>query len=112
MKDLIAKTIHRQILTGQTADDTSGVTAAMCWGAHNWAAIHGDRGKGGLSFEVMGSRFAGKVTVILGFLDTYDISFTDKDNLTVENHNVYAFDLTKIIDLQVEMPLEEMPVCP
>ena len=89
----IANTIINQI----NAIDRFALGA---YGAKNFIAYEeSERYDGGLSFDVNGLHFQGKVYVMLNWLDEYEIQFVDENQTTVkEVKGVYCDMLVDVLD--------------
>ena len=89
----IANTIINQI----NAIDRFALGA---YGAKNLIAYEeSERYDGGLSFDVNGLHFQGKVYVMLNWLDEYEIQFVDENQITVkEVKGVYCDMLVDVLD--------------
>ena len=89
----IANTIINQI----NAIDRFALGA---YGAKNFIAYEeSERYDGGLSFDVNGLNFQGKVYVMLNWLDEYEIRFVDENQITVkEVKGVYCDMLVDVLD--------------
>ena len=89
----IANTIINQI----NAIDRFALGA---YGANNFIAYEeSERYDGGLSFDVNGLNFQGKVYVMLNWLDEYEIQFVDENQTTVkEVKGVYCDMLVDVLD--------------
>jgi hypothetical protein len=89
----IAKTIYAQL-------KQLGGMKFWCWGATNFVGSEEERS---LSFKVDGMKFKGYVTIVLNYMDTYDITFTNKKGDEVkEVNNVYFDGMVDVIDNYVE----------
>ena len=89
----IANTIINQI----NAIDRFALGA---YGANNFIAYEESESyEGGLSFDVNGLHFQGKVYVMLNWLDEYEIQFVDENQITVkEVKGVYCDMLVDVLD--------------
>ena len=74
------------------------------WGAHNFKAIgESEEGEGGLEFEVNGFKHAGKVKVVLNWLDLFDVYLINQDDTLKEKiENVFVDSLINVIDHAIE----------
>lgn len=89
----IAKTIINQI----NAIDRFALAA---YGAKNFIAYEESDGyEGGLSFDVNGLNFQGKVFVMLNWADEYEIKFVNILDATIkEVRGVYCDELVAVLD--------------
>lgn len=74
------------------------------WGAHNFKAIgESEEGEGGLMFSVNGFKHAGKVKVVLNWLDLFDVYLINQDDTLKEKiENVFVDSLINVIDHAIE----------
>jgi hypothetical protein len=109
-----ASTIRQQIQSGTTLDYTSGRVAMMCWAFQAPTTLpfnESDHTWGGLKFLVNGYKHKGWVSVNLTFSDDYTIRLYESDGVTLisERTNVYAPELTEVLDYMIEYsPSEEL----
>lgn len=99
-QQVIARTIFRQIY----ATDRYALTA---WGTFEHVALDvTSERRGGVMFQVHGSKLQGKVVVELTHLDTYYIrsyrTRSGEARLINEAHDVYCEQLMSVIDGMVE----------
>ncbi len=105
---MVANTIRKQIKQGSGVDGHSGATCMMSWGADQFvgSAVETEESRGFFQFRVSGAKFKGLVKIKLIWNDTYTIEFWKgrgtKLRIVDSISEVYAFDLTPVIDLYVE----------
>lgn len=89
----IARTILEQIKFGDK-------WALMAYGACNYVALQESKEyQGGVKFQVNGLQHKGTVLVQLKWIDTYTITFVDKNGVAVkEVEEVYCDTLVDVLD--------------
>lgn len=89
----IATTILEQIKFGDK-------WALMAYGASNYIALPESKEyQGGVKFQVNGFRHKGSVLVQLKWIDTYTVTFVNKNGVTVkEIEDVYCDSLVDVLD--------------
>ncbi|WP_264521767.1 hypothetical protein [Flavobacterium sp. N1994] len=89
----IARTILEQIKFGDK-------WALMAYGASNYVALPESKEyQGGVKFQVNGLRHKGNVLVQLKWIDTYTVTFVNKNGVAVrEVEDVYCDTLVDVLD--------------
>ena len=78
------------------------LTTVFSWGAHDFESIP-ESEEGGLIFSVNGFKHAGKVKVVLNWLDLFDVYLINQDGTLKEKiENVFVDSLINVIDNAVE----------
>ena len=82
----------------------SQLMVVFSWGAHDFESIpESEEGEGGLIFSVNGFKHAGKVKVVLNWLDLFDVYLINQDGTLKEKiENVFVDSLINVIDNAVE----------
>ena len=82
----------------------SQLMVVFSWGAHDFESIpESEEGEGGLIFSVNGFKHAGKVKVVLNWLDLFDIYLINQDDTLKEKiENVFVDSLINVIDHAIE----------
>jgi hypothetical protein len=97
----IKKAVCREFDTKEIIDYLAGTGyIRMSWAFEKPEAIVK---KKAIRFLVSGHHHKGYVYIVLGFMDTFDIYYTDKLNVIVKiSNDVYIMDLVDILDTAIE----------